>query len=153
MKPFRMRSDLTPDEVLAALRACTEVRPFLGCEKECLFQGEIFWREGRFTIRSASRRGCRGFFVGKYHGTVTAAEGGSVIAVSVSRRKWDYILLAAFLLTPWVNAFLNPCSLQTALRVFGLAFALGLVFFWFFFLNDIKETRIELHRVFHGEEL
>ena len=73
MRPFRMGSALTPDEVLAALRACTEVRPLQGREKECLFRGEIFWREGRFTVLSASRRGCRGFFVGEYHGTVTAA--------------------------------------------------------------------------------
>lgn len=153
MKQFRMKTDLSPDEALAALRAYTEVRSLQGCEKECLFRGEIFWREGWFTIRSATGRGCRGFFVGEYHGTVTAAEGGSIIELVVSRKKWDYILLAAFLLTPWVNALLDPCSLQTALCVFGLALALGLGFFWFFFLNDIKETRIELHRVFHGEEL
>ena len=148
-----MKTDLSPDEVLAALRAHTEVQPFQDCPKERLFCGKICWREGRFTIRSATRRGYRGFFVGEYYGTVTAAEGGSVIETVISRKKWDYILLAAFLLTPWVNAYLNSSSLQTALRVFGLALFLGLGFFWFFFLNDIKETRIELHRIWYAQDI
>lgn len=153
MRPFRVRSNLTPDEALTALRACTKMRPLQGCEKECPFREELFWREGRFTIRFVKRRGCRGSFVGEYHGTVKATEGGRVIEVAVSKKKWDYVLLAAFLLLPWVNALLEPCSLQTTLAVFGLALALGLGHFWFFFLNDRKENRIELHRVFHAEEL
>ena len=153
MRPFRVRSNLTPDEALTALRACTEVRPLQGCEKECMFRGELFWREGRITIRSASRRGCRGSFVGEYHGTVKVTEGGRVIEVAVFRKKWDYVLLAAFLLLPWVNAILEPCGLQTTLVVLGLAVAPGLGHFWFSFLDDREETRIELHRVFHAEEL
>lgn len=84
---------------------------------------------------------------------MAAAEGGSIIEIAVSRKKWDYVLLAVFLLLPWADAILDPCSLRTTLALFGLALALGLGCFWFFFLNDCKDTRIELRRVFHAEEL
>lgn len=91
--------------------------------------------------------------MGEYRGGVTAEENGSIARISVHRKMWDYILLGGFLLPPWSSALVGGWSLWMALEVFGVMLAVGLAYFWLPYLNDLKETRIELHCIWYAKDM